>query len=267
MRKLIGVLLSVVLMLTYAGVCSAQDVTGEIVTEGNEWVKRKVEVVRTEMGRYAAPPFQVPDKDKSTVFTIMEAGQGEYEMNQSIRAERKWDFPMQSKKYKVKTVAVFQDGVWSDPKLETMGPEIMENDWFLTALLAILAVGVLITSMIHQRSGKSDWCLLVFYGMLAIIVGNIFIDNSIYITLSIAFAIVSFFTFAIVASGITFVFAFASSIFSFAFAFVIRVTTSANQQVEYAVFMVCVILVSYLLAKIAKRLGWIKVVEKPVTSA
>lgn len=258
MRKFIGVLLSVVLMLACADACLAQDVTGEIVTEGNEWVKRKVEVVRTEMGRYAAPPFQVPDKDKSTVFAIMEAGQGEYEMNQSIRAEWKWDFPMQSKKYKVKTVAVFQDGVWSDPKLETMGPEIMENDWFLTALLAILAVGVLITSMTHQRSGKSDWWLLVFYGMLGIIVGNIFIDNPIYIASSIAFAFASFITFAIVASG-----AFASSIFSLAFAYVIDVTVPANQQVEYAVFLLCVILVSYLLAKIAKRLGWIKVVEKP----
>lgn len=158
-------------------------------------------------------------------------------------------------------VFAFVSASWAEV---TRGSMTAENDWMLLVVRAVIVVGVLAVSLVHQRSGKSEWWLFGFYGLLLVMVGGTFIDNN-NIIAAICFAIGAIIAFVI---AIAIAFDSASAITGIAIAGIagaFEIAIAHNQRVEYAVFMACVILASYPLAKLAKRLGWIKVAEKPAT--
>lgn len=224
----------------------------EFVVEDGTLVVR--EVAKTETARYAMPPVDVPEQDFPKIREIIKRGAGAI---LETRTEKTWQWgvPMRSTTREVKTATVFQDGTWLNPK-RVNSTEKTENGWILTGLLVIIALGVLLVSMAHQKSGESKWWLVVFYGALIVIAESVFMYPA-------AFALliaIGFVVFSIIAAP-------------YSFAGVIIIATVlvpvffVGYQIECAMFLVCVIVASYAIAKLTKRRGWIKVAEKPATLA
>jgi len=222
--------------------------------------------VVTETERYALPPIDFPAKDIPKVLAIVRQGEGVYEM-EKVDERGSWVFglPMARETQITKTAINLKNGRWSEEKLTEPKP-LKETMWLMTAVLAAIVAGVAVSSLCSQRSGKSDKKLFWFYGQLLLCVMSGFAIALIAIgagnhpipslsgVLSSVFIVVIVIIGALILSygkyttteGATLLLAFPGALG--------MVLTGSVQYIELATFLAATIAVSYLLAKIAKRL-------------
>lgn len=164
---------------------------------------------------------------------------------------------------KTRTVRAMVDSLQGQQSAHIVfaGEPITESSWSMTAALAVIVAGVAAISIRSQKNNADDIRLFAFYaGILDIVMAIIIADafaGTVMSSVVVAFAI--------------FIAVALMNTLDFAMAVVIVATFAAavpfmylEQGVDYLKFMGLVIAGSYLLAKLAKRFFWKRLVAARV---
>lgn len=231
--------------LAFAGFVRAETTT-QFVVEGENLVVRETEVVRVK--QFLMPPnVDIPEKDLPKIYAILEQGKGDYVLGTAVVHEWQFGIPMKKITQTVDDVISLSNGTWLWHGVVSGAPK-SETNWGLTLAMIGVIVATMVTTRVHQKSGKSEWWLLAFYGALIMAAGGTFgnaDDGSSFIISLIA---------TIVAVGISFnIIGVALSIATVgAMALPMVTLPFIGQQAESVMFMAFVIAGSYGGAKLAK---------------
>ena len=246
--------------LVAAGIVRAETTT-QFVVEGDKMVVREVESTVIKVEEFVLPPVDIPEKDLPKVRMILEQGKGDLVLGTAEFSWWEFGMPMKKKTQVANEVISLTNGRWLVHMVES-GPLQNENGWGVTMGMVLVILGILTVSVLNQKNGEGNGWLSVAYAAMLLgavpSVWNEFAspDGMGFREVAFAIGLVAFIV-ATLAIGIR----GKSGAKEALVALIVFVSCGpfvfTGQGHDYVIFIALTIAGSYLLAKLAKRLGWV----------